>query len=502
LADWKNISGQFSPTDFMRARRPELFSDTVVIEEPVLDRNHVEFHLDTLTQRKEEIRFEHFCRRLAEKELCPNLLPQTGPTGGGDSKVDTETYPVANSISERWYEGDPERASQERWAFAFSAKKRWRPKVKDDVKKIAETNREYSLIYFITNQAVRDRDRATVEDELRDQWNTDIRILDRSWIIEKVTQNNRWDVVYQTLDIDRPLVISKSSLGPLDSERQRDLEELDRMIEDQDRYQSSKYQLAEDCLQSALLARGLGRPRAEIDGRFDRAERIAKSRGDMRQLFRILYQKAWTANWWFDDFGELDRLYKVAEPLVIGSEWVWDLEKLVNLWQVGTTWRQVQETLDEDKLWATHTSNLRASLSQHVSNSSKPTSALWARTELALMDLTDAAVKRTDLTPILNSILEIIKEAENHPEYPFEPVIQIAKELNRIVGGDKLYDEFFESIIQFQSKRVGKAEEGRMRLERGYQKLKYEKFYDAIDHFAKAQTLLTQNEHKSEVVQS
>jgi len=486
----------------MRARRPELYSDTTVIEEPVLDRNQLEFHLDTLTQRKEEIRFEHFCRRLAEKELCPNLLPQTGPTGGGDSKVDTETYPVADSIAERWYEGDPERASQERWAFAFSAKKKWRPKVKDDIRKIAETGRNYSLIYFLTNQAVRDRDRAMVEDELRGQWGIDVRILDRSWIIEKVIQNRRWDIVYQTLDIDRPLVISKSLLGPLDSERQRDLEELDRMIEDQERYRISKYQLAEDCLQSALLARGLGRPRMVIDGRFDRAERIARGRGDMRQLFRILYQKAWTANWWFDDFGELDRIYKVAEPLVIDSEWVWDLEKLVNLWQVGTTWRQVQNTLDEDEIWATHTSRLRASLSRHASNSAKPTSALWARTELALMDLTDAAVKRADLASTLNSILEILREAQGHPEYPFEPVIQIAKELNRIVGGDVAYDEFFEAIIQFQSKRVGSAEEGRMRLERGCQKLEAGKFYDAIDHFAKAQTLLTQNEHKSVFVRA
>lgn len=502
MAEGQKISNQFSPTDFMRARRPELYSDTTVIEEPVLDRNQFEFHLDTLTQRKEEIRFEHFCRRLAEKELCPNLLPQTGPTGGGDSKVDTETYPVANSISERWYEGDPERASQERWAFAFSAKKRWRPKVKDDIRKISETTREYSLIYFITNQAVRDRDRATVEDELREQWDVDVRILDRSWIIEKVTQNNRWDVVYQTLDIDRPLVKFKTALGPLDTERQCNLEELDRMIEDQERYQSSKYQLAEDCLQSALLARGLGRPRVEIDGRFDRAERVARNRGDMRQLFRILYQKAWTANWWFDDFGELDRLYKVAEPLVIDSEWVWDLEKLVNLWQVGTTWRQVQKTLDDDEIWATHTSKLRESLSRHAFNSAKPTSALWARTELALMELTDAAVKRDGLASTLKSILQILKEAKTHPEYPVEPIIQIAHELNRIVGGDKTYDEFFETIIQFQSKRVGKAEEGRMRLERGYQKLEAGRFYDAIDQFAKAQTLLTQNEHKGAFVRA
>jgi hypothetical protein len=51
---------------------------------------------------QELLEFEHFCRRLAEKELCPNLLPHTGPTGGGDSKVDAETYPVAEQVSLRW----------------------------------------------------------------------------------------------------------------------------------------------------------------------------------------------------------------------------------------------------------------------------------------------------------------------------------------------------------------------------------------------------------------
>ena len=153
---------RFSPTDFMRARRPELFSDTVYTDDPVISRNQLEFHLDTLTQRKEEIRFEHFCRKLSEKELCPNLLPQTGPTGGGDSKTDAETFPVADSIAERWYVGDPKRAAAERWAFAFSAKKTWHPKVKDDVRKIVETGRGYSLIFFITNQAVSDRNKAAV----------------------------------------------------------------------------------------------------------------------------------------------------------------------------------------------------------------------------------------------------------------------------------------------------------------------------------------------------
>jgi hypothetical protein len=85
-------SSRFSPTDLIRARRPELFSDTVFAYAAVLDSGQLAFHLETLTQRKEEIGFGHFCRCLAENELCPNLLPQTGPTGRGNSKVDPRRF--------------------------------------------------------------------------------------------------------------------------------------------------------------------------------------------------------------------------------------------------------------------------------------------------------------------------------------------------------------------------------------------------------------------------
>jgi hypothetical protein len=92
------------PSEYMKQRRPYLFSDSEVISTPTPSREILDHYLESLTNRKEENEFEHFCRRLAEKELCPNLRPQTGPSGGGDSKVDSETYPVSSEISLRWYD--------------------------------------------------------------------------------------------------------------------------------------------------------------------------------------------------------------------------------------------------------------------------------------------------------------------------------------------------------------------------------------------------------------
>ncbi len=91
----------------MRSRHPDLFSDSSLANDYFLTQSVLEYHLDTLTSRKQEYDFENFCRRLSEKEICPNLLPQTGPLGGGDSKVDSENYPVADKIIENWYEGIP-----------------------------------------------------------------------------------------------------------------------------------------------------------------------------------------------------------------------------------------------------------------------------------------------------------------------------------------------------------------------------------------------------------
>ena len=116
------------PSQFMRQRRPDCYSDTEDRTAYLLDAPTLEYHLETLTHRNQANDFEIFCRKLCERTICPNLRAHTGPDGGGDSKVDTETYPVSDDVATLFYIGTPA-ASQERWAFAFSAKEKWDQKV-------------------------------------------------------------------------------------------------------------------------------------------------------------------------------------------------------------------------------------------------------------------------------------------------------------------------------------------------------------------------------------
>ncbi len=113
---------------------------------------------------------------------------------GQDGKVDTETYPVAEIILLRWYEGIARRDAQERWAFAFSAKKEWRSKVRSDIEKTAGTGRGYKVAEFITNQFVEASSRSEVEDDLKKKFGFEVRILDRSWVVKCVFEHGRLEM--------------------------------------------------------------------------------------------------------------------------------------------------------------------------------------------------------------------------------------------------------------------------------------------------------------------
>ena len=489
----------YRPSEFMRKRRPGYYSDSTVISDPSFSRESFEYHLETLTSRKQEVEFEHFCRRLAQKELCPNLLPQTGPTGGGDSKVDSETYPVSESIATRWYEGIGTEASQHRWAFAFSAKKDWLAKVKSDVKGIVETGRDYKLIYFITNQFVPDKKRSKVEADLKNKWCIEVRILDRSWIIERVFENRRFAIVMETLNIAGKIETRK--IGPLDAERESELSELDEQISDENRYIGVEYQLAEDCLQTALLARGLERPRFEVEGRFARAERIAEKVGYLSQKLRVAYSRAWTAFWWWDDLAELNTLYDSVEKFAIDSQQAAHLEKLFNLWMLLKG--AVNNALAEDiAKFKSRTEDLIKSLERLATNKQRPTNALEALTYLSLMDLPDALRDPDLLGKVTAKIKDIFIQSEGLVNYPLEPLINIILEFGKAITDSAGFDELFEMVINITAKRKSDLETGLILLERGYQKLNAEKRYEAIRLFGRAQTRLAKEESRPALISS
>ena len=260
--DLPEDSPRYTPSSFMRKRRPYLFSDTRGGTEFALTREVLANHLDTITARNEENVFEKFARKLAAVEICPNLRQTLAPVAEG-GKVDTETYEVSPEISDRWYIGQLEAAS-ERWAFAISAKEQWKGKVRSDIKKIAETDRGYTKIYFITSRNARAKDRADIELALLKEYGVPVTILDQAWILECVfEQQARAPLAVTALGMSDELKRQTTETGPRDQVRIKELETLDAQIADTSRVPTL---IAEDMLEAALAA--LRTTRSEVEGRF------------------------------------------------------------------------------------------------------------------------------------------------------------------------------------------------------------------------------------------
>jgi len=239
----------------MRELRPEYYSDTEDRVAYVLDAPVFEHHLETITQHNQTHDFELFCRKLCERTICPNLRPQTGPEGGGDGKVDSETYPVSEEIAALRYVGEAN-GGKERWAFAFSANKGWADKARADVKGIVETGRKYDRIICVTSRAARSKDRLRVEKELSEQYSIPVVIHDRSWITKEIIENDRKDLAFNYLKVGEakndPL-----RLGPNDYSRTQQIAEIEKGIEDPEAFKGMAGQRVTEALIVAKLSRNL-----------------------------------------------------------------------------------------------------------------------------------------------------------------------------------------------------------------------------------------------------
>ena len=150
------------------------------------------------------------------------------------------------------------------------------------------------------------------------------------------------------------------------------------------RYRDTPYALAEDSLRAALLSRGLGRPRAEVDGRFSQAKRIAEQAGFRQQQSRIVYNHAWTTYFWFDDFREFIKLLDQVEALAIGSNNASDIAGVVNLYSLARSAVRDGYLAEEEARTEARRTRLVSELERISAIKARPTNALEARTSLLI----------------------------------------------------------------------------------------------------------------------
>jgi hypothetical protein len=469
-----------SPKDFLKSRRPSKFSDSTKKENISISRPVLESHLLNLSKRNEQDTFEKFAIGLCQVEISPNIKPNTGPAGGGDGKTDAETYPVSKDSAIGWYAGYETAGSDQKLAYAISAKKAWESKLKLDLESISKTEGKFTRIYFVTNQYVKADKRKKLEKELSKKYSSEVHILDLTWILQTVYDHNRLELAVKKLGIEvdsEPL----SDAGPHDMARQKQIAHLEKGIEDHISNATVSYTTVRNAIDVAVLSREQELPRAEVEGRLDRAIRLADRNGTVNQRFMSRYQKCWSAFWYFEDYQSLKDWYDDAEKHALEAGGINNLEKLSNLHQILETAQDKDKTVVPKSFLATKTQTLTDELQKVAGNSEAPSSALFARTLLAQLSITAAIRSNQSVDDCLEEFESILSESESYPGFPFEAVSEILTIFGEIVEDSDKYEPVFTKLREIAAKRDGEKRSAEMVLERANVLIDKDKYYKAIE---------------------
>jgi hypothetical protein len=486
------------PSDLMRAKRPYLYSDSANTDAYRLSRSELSHHLDTLTDRNQHKDFENFARRLCEREICPNLRPQTGPEGGGDGKVDTETYPVDEKIAERWFVGDRS-DRQAKLGFAFSAKQDWKNKVRSDVEGIVGTNRGYEKIFFVTSRPTRAKDRLCVEDELRSAHGVSVTIWDRELILDRVFLNDHKDLAFKCLTAGE-YDPNSVKLGPNDFKNQQALTAIEQALARMGVTQSDYTQAVSDTYEAATLSRSLERPRYETEGRFQRAIGFAKKYGVNYQHLRAIYQLAWTRFWWFDDVEASQDLYEQVEEISFATNYAEHVSKVFNLHQllVGQVLPGLQDS--ESLKLPERSSRLKAKLVELAGDKSRPNNALYAEALLWLFRINENALggNRDNFDDIWVGLSTIIDRAAGLGEFPAEMLDSVVEALSPLAPVSAEFDKLVEKLAEFMADRSKELKAARIYLSQGERKLDADKPIESIKYLGRSVVNFMKEESREE----
>lgn len=487
-----------TPSQFYRHRRPEYFSDSKIVAKIVLPREQLDYELSKISVNQKHDNFETLCRKLAEKLISPNLIPQVGPTGGGDGKTDSETYPVSNFISDRWFVTDNKWNENENWAFAISAKTDWKPKVKSDVKKIIDTKRGYTKIFFFSNQKISSKNKKEIQDQTKTLNDIELIILDAEWILEKVYSNGLLNEVIESLNLSRTYLEEKN-IGSRDTERFKELEELENQINTPNRFFEIDFQLFEDCLDSAIISRMLELPKAEVIGKFERAMNFANKLKNIQLKIRVHYQFAWTLINWYDDYKTFHNEFLIVKELVQNEPNINNIEFYLNLSNILKTISTIEEAkdllvIDKEK----EDQDFIAFLTKCSQNNEKPSTSLLAKFHLSFFQIRKKLENRTSVSDELIKLKDFFELSKNHLDIPFEQLKEMINVYGEILPDNEDYDNLIDVIAEIEATRISELISGQTYLSRGITKLKNNLNKESLIYFGKASRKLAKDETQIE----
>jgi hypothetical protein len=487
-----------SPYQFYRTLRPENFSDSRV--EQRMSRLLFKQVMAELSAEMKQDDFEEFTYQLVRRIISPNLVPQTGPMGGGDGKVDFETYAVDKDVACKWYTANANRGD-ERWAFAISCVATWEQKIKRDIANALSTQKEYSRFYFCTNQLVPARKKLEIQKDFKEKYHLDTYILDRNWYEKAVFDDKCYQIAIDTLHLGKELeeVVVE---GPLDKQRKIELAEIEERIQQHQSHDGLDTDYVNDLLSAAILSRELERPWSETIGRFNTALNEAQKNGLRQQIFEIHYQLGWTEFYWYEHPKAMLEQYRIIKTMLTEEINPVRIEKVFNLLNVTRTAYGVSlltnddvDIRSEEKEWY--------ELSEKIANNPNlPASALYMQLLQLDTALMAAIQKKQPIDKILETLLVKVDEAQNYIDISLDSYGMIIEEVGRHIEDNPLYETLVDKIAEIRKKHEGDFSFSRTHLYRGSQNLGNHQYVAAVKHLGKCIVGFQHEESRKYLIQA
>lgn len=457
-----NTGETFSPNSYYREVHPEFFSDTVVHYETPLTSELFDYKMSILSTKKMQSDFESFIVAVAKRLITPNIKPQTGPDGGGDGKVDAETYEVSDDISDKWIATEETALGKEYWAFAISCKKEWKSKVTSDIEKIVNTNRGYTKALFFTSQFVKSSTRAETEEKLSERFGIKVEIYDANWLSDAVFNNGCLQIALDTLAFSDEYKRKTISIGAKDKLRKERLDKIENSILRHIEGLNTEY--IDELLETCILSRALERPKTEVEARFKRAIRECNAHGSKQQMYNIVYEHAWTSFFWYEDIEAVRCDYNTLKSFLEELCNVTRIEKFTNILNnIVNSVKAGMISEDFIKSEINYIYNLEKKLKKDSNHNS---SLLYLQIYIHEQYIIEHVDDKEELNNAIKEIKPLLIESASHLEISIEAHYKIIKMLSSFVGENKDLEILIDEIADIIAERRSKAEAARVRLER------------------------------------
>ena len=483
---------------YYRELRPENFSDSRIYYETPLTRELFDIQLMNLSTNKMQSEFEKFIIACIKRVITPNIKPQTGPDGGGDGKVDAETYKVSQDIYDKWYISSEGAIGDEKWAFAISCKKQWKQKVCSDVEKIIQTNRGYSRILFFTNQYIKSSTRIDTEHVLSEKYNVSVEIFDASWCVNIVFNHNCIDVALNTLNFSDIYKNKKEIIGRNDTIRRKQLEEIEMSILRHIEGLDTNY--IEDLRSAYLLSRSLELSRTEIEGRFIRAIRECEKHGSKQQLFNIIYDHAWTSCFWYEDLEMMSTDYSKLKEFVDAEPTVYRIEKLTNI--LSTIINTSNAGLFDHARLEIEIKYIKRLAESLKGREDKSSCYLFLSLFICEQNIITNLLLKNTIDKELDEIRPLLLNASKRFDISFDTQYEIIKNLNAVIDDNQKYEDLLDELTIIIKEKHSNQSAALIEMDRAISLFKKEKYKQAVRHFSFCITPFENNECVDELIKS